>query len=392
MGRRSLSGGVAAKGADRIEFTFVYNGKRVRPTLKINPSEANLRRARVRLVDIKRRIANGTFVFADEFPDYKLLDDVAPPPDRKIVTFNDVADAFLTSAGDLAHSTRESYRKILMHHWRPQFGTRELLDIKASELKTFIGSTPWDSNKTRNNVVSAGRRVFEFGYDDHPELDNPAEKLKSLRVQRARPDPFTLEEAETIIAGILKDWGPDDADYVEFQFFAGARPSETIAASWPKFDRRTGVLRISEARVMAQDKKTTKTSVERDVELNPRALAVIKRRRPKSELLKHGRIFTIENGEPFHDLQRPWNRWQFTLKRLGIRYREPYQARHTSVTWNLMIGKNPLWVAEMHGHSVAVMLKTYAKWLKGTSAEEIATLERAMGFATDSPLEKRESA
>src|SRR5665213_231698 len=41
MGRRSLTGGVRAKGDDRIEFTFVYNGQRYRPTLPRIPSEAN---------------------------------------------------------------------------------------------------------------------------------------------------------------------------------------------------------------------------------------------------------------------------------------------------------------------------------------------------------------
>lgn len=62
----------------------------------------------------------------------------------------------------------------------------------------------------------------------------------------------------------------------------------------------------------------------------------------------------------YHDHQIPWKRWVFAHKKLGVRYREPYQMRHTSVTWNLMIGKNLLWVAQNHGHSAAVMLKAYA--------------------------------
>ena len=300
--------------------------------------------------------------------------------------FGEIANDFLASAGELAFATRASYRKILAHYWRPEFGAREFLSIKASELKRFIGGYPWDSVKTRNNVVSVGRRVFDFGYDDHAQLQNPAEKLKSLRVQKPTPDPFTLDEAEAIIAGVRHDWGEHDGNYVEFQFFAEARPSETIAAQWKNLDKKRGTLRISEARVMGQSKKTTKTCTERDIELNPRALALLNRQRPLTILLEHGRIFGIETGEPFNDLQRPWKRWAFTLKRLGIRYREPYQARHTSVTWNLMIGKNLLWVAKNHGHSPAVMLKTYATWLEGTTTKEIAEIQRALGFATSLPL------
>src|SRR5258708_21583747 len=74
MGRRSVSGGVTPKGKDRIEFVFTYDGVRYRPTIKRIPSEANLRRARLQLVGIRERIKNGTFSFAEEFPDYRYME------------------------------------------------------------------------------------------------------------------------------------------------------------------------------------------------------------------------------------------------------------------------------------------------------------------------------
>jgi integrase len=70
MGGKSTSGGVAAAGRHRIQFTFKFEGVRYRPTLLITPTEANLRRAREQLAGIKARIAAGTFSFAEEFPDY----------------------------------------------------------------------------------------------------------------------------------------------------------------------------------------------------------------------------------------------------------------------------------------------------------------------------------
>jgi hypothetical protein len=60
------------------------------------------------------------------------------------------------------------------------------------------------------------------------------------------------------------------------------------------------------------------------------------------------------------------------------RYREPYNARRSSVTWNLMIGKNPLWVAKQHGHSVQTMLETYAAWLEGTTEADLRAIQKAM--------------
>ncbi|MDB6089638.1 MAG: hypothetical protein JWN85_2422, partial [Gammaproteobacteria bacterium] len=43
-----------------------------------------------------------------------------------------------------------------------------------------------------------------------------------------------------------------------------------------------------------------------------------------------------------------------------------------------MIGKNPLWVAKQHGHSVQTMLETYAAWLEGTTGSDLVAITRAM--------------
>lgn len=69
MGRKSINGGVNALGSDRIQFDFEFDGVRYRPTLKRSPTEANLKRARKQLLEIKQRIAAATFVFAEEFPE-----------------------------------------------------------------------------------------------------------------------------------------------------------------------------------------------------------------------------------------------------------------------------------------------------------------------------------
>jgi hypothetical protein len=68
VGRKSLHGGVTALGSDRIQFDFEFAGVRYCPTLKCSPTEANLKRTRKQLQEIRQRIAAGTFVFPEEFP------------------------------------------------------------------------------------------------------------------------------------------------------------------------------------------------------------------------------------------------------------------------------------------------------------------------------------
>lgn len=62
-----------------------------------------------------------------------------------------------------------------------------------------------------------------------------------------------------LIAGIRKDWGEAQANYDEFRFFTGLRPSEEIALLVSDFDAKRGTLRVDKACVDGRDKDATKT-------------------------------------------------------------------------------------------------------------------------------------
>ena len=54
-------------------------------------------------------------------------------------------------------------------------------------------------------------------------------------------------------------------------------------------------------------------------------------------------------------------------KALGIRERRQYDTRHTYATMCLMAGMNPAFIASQLGHSVEMLLSTYAKWISSSS-------------------------
>jgi integrase len=99
VGRKSIHGGVTALGSDRIQFDFEFDGVRYRPTLKRSPTEANLKRARKQLQEIKQRITAGAFVFPEEFPDYRFIGNVAGQQKRR--TCDQVFDEFLLACDSL---------------------------------------------------------------------------------------------------------------------------------------------------------------------------------------------------------------------------------------------------------------------------------------------------
>lgn len=80
-------------------------------------------------------------------------------------------------------------------------------------------------------------------------------------------------------------------------------------------------VRINAARVGGKDK--AKTGKSRDVELCPRAFAILMRQRAVSQL-KGAEVFVRDDGEPWTDLQRQLKQWDATFKRLPIRRRVPY--------------------------------------------------------------------
>lgn len=175
-----------------------------------------------------------------------------------------------------------------------------------------------------------------------------------------------------MIAALHRDWGPAQGNYDEFRFFTGLRPSEEIALVVSDIDLERGVVSVNKARVAGIDRDCTKTGEDRRVQLCPRALDVLRshlRLRTQWVLagkINHHRLFFQDSGEPIRLLNYPYERWRQTLQSsLKLRYRKPCCARHSSVSWNLIIGKNPLWVAKQHGHSVTTMFRVYSAWAEG---------------------------
>ncbi|MCX5542587.1 site-specific integrase [Paraburkholderia sp. CNPSo 3076] len=181
-------------------------------------------------------------------------------------------------------------------------------------------------------------------------------------------DPFTAEEQRAIVAAL-----PDQAaNMMRFAFWSGLRTSELVALDWPDVDWRRGVVVIRRALTQtakaAEDTKTK--SSRREVKLLPPALAALDAQ--KAHTFLAGR-------EVFQD---PRNRarwggdspvrivWTRALKVAKVRYRKPYQTRHTYASMMLSAGEHPMWVARQMGHSNQnTTVRIYARWMPSADPE-----------------------
>lgn len=223
-------------------------------------------------------------------------------------------------------------------------------------------------------------------------LDNPAAGIVNARTVRKLPDPLTLVERDAILADLRQHYDVRVWAYFAVAFFTGMRPEELIALRWEDIDWRRGVARVQRVRTFkGSERDGTKTHAQRDVDLVPQAIDALKAMRPFTALKRddQGReVDLFENpvtGRAWHDERSQRDHyWVPALKRLGIRRRRAYCTRHTYCTAALMAGIKPAYIAAQAGHSVKMLLDTYARWIPG--ADEGSERQRlAAAMAGTSP-------
>ena len=128
-----------------------------------------------------------------------------------------------------------------------------------------------------------------------------------------------------------------------------------------------GVAYVSKALTQrAETPETPKTrSGKREVKLLPSALTALESQKPFT-WLAGDEIFQNPNTAQRWAGDQPIRKtlWRHALKRGGVRYRKPYQTRHTYASMMLSAGEHPMWVAKQMGHADWTMIaRVYGRWI-----------------------------
>jgi len=374
MGRRGRRTGVEPL-KSCIRVTFVWQGKRCRETLDLEPTTANIKVAERLMARVFKEIELGVFDPEATFPK-----SVSAPGGNGFATY---ANAWLETV-TAEKSTMQGYTGAIANIWAPAFGERSLGSIKPTEIKREIAKLAKRvSGKTVNNNLIPLRGVFEAAIDDGLISRSPLERIRSLSHQAPMPDPFDRDETERILAFMQAHFDEQIWNWYEFAFGTGMRPSEQIVLQWNDVDWKRRTIRVQRARVR-HVLKSTKTRSARDVDLTSRMIAVLQRQKAHS-FLRGGDTPIFINpvtNTPWPDVQDQRKLYFHpALRALGIRSRDAYQARHTYATTALMAGVNPAYISRQLGHrSAAMLFKHYSKWIDGADGgREAAKLEAIYG-------------
>ncbi|MBZ8139858.1 integrase [Rubrivivax gelatinosus] len=348
------------------------------------------------MAEIRAALLLGIFDLAQHFPHLAQTHTTQPP---KAITLGDQLDKYLAGAM-VEDSTRAGYIAAV-NFWKsvpssdkpidgvlPMLADMPITKLVFSEVRHGLTTGSMRSRrgksenskplaaKTCNNYLAVLRSALDLAVDDGIIAKSPAGEGKKLRSksQDEEPDPFSMDELDLVVARIaLKEQAA--ADYCEFWSMVGLRTSELNGLRWDSVDLRSGSILIHETRVKGKQKPTTKTKRARTVWLNERARACIERQRARTQLAGGLVWANPYDGLPwdgYRDFIRSY--WAPALRAHGIRYRRPYNLRHTCATVLLMSGVMPALAAKQLGHSLQTFFKKYAKWIE--SANDLQELAR----------------
>lgn len=348
--------GVRATSESSIQIDFRYKGVRCRERLSLSPTPANLKYAKRLKATIEHEIATNTFDYSRHFPDSrraKLLRNGSGATLRTALL--SYADSL---ANELQPETIDEYRHDaeIVAAGLKKHGIERLSEVTRAKVRAWI-STLNLTKKRIDNLLIPLRGALNQAVEDEEIEGNPLAGFKVRRLEKKREtiDPFTPEEIEALGQQSLgRLW--------TFWAWTGLRSGEVIGLQRGDLDGKFESVRIRRAVRVGREKGTKTAAGDRHLVLLPAA-----RRAIRGEPLEpvQAPLFSNPNtGKRWYEDRALARAFRRDCKAAGVRYRYPYQLRHTYATWALSSGENPAWIARQMGHTDVMMLfRVYGKWM-----------------------------
>ncbi len=355
----------------RIQIAFSFRGTECRELLPPGSvTQSALIYASGLRVEILRKIADDTFHYPDYFPHSeraKQLDSGRRTSMRTLLDKQLDLYERQHANGALSPSTLDGYRKAINSQRMKFWDELTLGQVTPSKLRDWIsglGVTP----KRARNLLTPLRSVFEDALNDELIDYNPFDRIalgkllrQTTKASDYEVDPFTATERATL----LEHARADERPMMQFWFNTGLRPGELMALRWGKVDWVAHKARI-DRNLVAKTEKGPKTAAGiRDVELNDQAAAALIAQKSATFLAgEHVWINPRTSAAWETDAQIRKTLWEPLCTRAGVRYRNPYQVRHTYASALLTAGANPWYVAQQLGHvDVQMVFRVYGKFI-----------------------------
>ncbi len=302
----------------------------------------------------------------------KLVNKEKPKPS---MLFAEYAERSMeANAYAIRDTTHKQYGYFLNKHILPYFRHYRLDEIKPSDIKHFQSRLleKLDARSARNVRALLGKILNDAVLDELIDK-NPVDAVKAPRLKVSvtkEVEPFTLEEVETLI----KNASGFYRNFLVVAFFTGMRLGEIVALRWEDVDFDVRKIYIKRAKSDGRE-GATKTGKARAIDMLDIVRDALSQQRKQTGLLRY--VFVNSKNRPFQRIGSiKTTYWDPLLRRCGIRYRVPYNTRHTFASLMLRGGEDILWVSKMLGHTtVATTMKYYTKFVEERGAKRATFLD-----------------
>src|SRR5690606_17248828 len=164
------------------------------------------------------------------------------------------------------------------------------------------------------------------------------------KVQTKRKiNPFTAEEQKLLLAACN---GAERNQLLVF-LWTGLRTSELVALKWHDVDFNKRVITVHKATTYAAkgEGEVPKThSGNRTIQMLQPAYDALKDQKRLTRIAGGHVFLSPHTGQPWKGDSYIRHDWKKLLERAGVKYRKPYQTRHTYASMMLSAGEHPMWV------------------------------------------------
>lgn len=231
------------------------------------------------------------------------------------------------------------------------------------------------SVKTVRNILDGSLRAMlrEAREVDHLIPTDPLATLHWDRKKRPPVDPFSEEERDRILNWFMQNY-PFFFPFIYTLFHTGMRPSEATALRVSDFNVERSVLQISRSRYLGREEATKTDASDRSISLVSGVAEVLRSVVGNGEVAEDY-LFVNTESRPIQ--QGDWSKtyWRKGLAGAGVRYRDFYSTRRTFISTALTRGVNIKFLAEYCGTSVAMIEKSYGRFLRHRIREQLGILE-----------------
>lgn len=357
-----------------MRIVFYYKGVKCAETLDLENTPANLKVAKQMREDVLSDIRRNQFRYRQHFPNSKraLLFDVKSKSYLMRDLLLDLADEYKKS-NKLAVNTIRDYCRYINNELIPTFGRYYIHEITPLMIRDWIVNSNQSAKYVANLIIPL-RAVLNDAKNFQMIAENPLDRLSLERLYQkleSKTDyevlPFKIKEIDKI----LSNCRGQIRNLIQFGFYSGLRIGEIIALKWDCVDIDSGKIIVKHTMVDGnlEDPKT-KSSL-RELVLTKKAFnAIVAQLEYKAS--DDDFVFKNPNTDSYFINTDAFRKhWVKIFSKLDIKYRNPYQMRHTFASMMLSKGFNMFRVSKYLGHNdTEMVIKIYGSYIPVNESDE----------------------